>query len=185
MSSADRDDLVFKALADSRRRQILDLLKEAPRTTGELCDRFEGSLDRCTVMQHIGVLERAGLIIARREGRQSLELPERRPLQGDLRPLDLSLRQRGGGAARAAEAGPGDDVTPGAKLGARRSVSASRALPDRPQTRAGRRQSIPGRGSRRTDHAHGPPNRGMGLAPVLRRSCLWSLGISDRPDGRS
>jgi DNA-binding transcriptional ArsR family regulator len=69
MSSADSDDLIFKALADSRRRQILDLLKEAPRTTGELCERFQGSLDRCTVMQHIGVLERAGLIIARREGR--------------------------------------------------------------------------------------------------------------------
>jgi DNA-binding transcriptional ArsR family regulator len=70
MSSADTDDLVFKALADSRRRQILDLLKQAPRTTGELCERFEGTLDRCTVMQHMGVLERAGLIIARREGRQ-------------------------------------------------------------------------------------------------------------------
>jgi DNA-binding transcriptional ArsR family regulator len=70
MSRARRDDdLVFKALADSRRRRILDLLKEAPRTTGELCERFERSLDRCTVMQHIGVLERAGLIIARREGR--------------------------------------------------------------------------------------------------------------------
>jgi DNA-binding transcriptional ArsR family regulator len=69
MSSTDADDLIFKALADSRRRQILDLLKEQPRTTGELCERFEGSLDRCTVMQHIGVLERAGLIIVRREGR--------------------------------------------------------------------------------------------------------------------
>ncbi len=69
MSSTENDDLVFKALADLRRRQILDLLKEAPRTTGEVCERFEGSLDRCTVMQHIGVLERAGLIIARREGR--------------------------------------------------------------------------------------------------------------------
>jgi DNA-binding transcriptional ArsR family regulator len=67
MSSAD--DLVFKALADGRRREILDLLKAGPRTTGELCERFEGSLDRCTVMQHIGVLERAGLLIARREGR--------------------------------------------------------------------------------------------------------------------
>ena len=69
MSRAESDDLVFKALADSRRRQILDLLKKAPRTTGELCERFEATLDRCTVMQHIGVLERAGLIIARREGR--------------------------------------------------------------------------------------------------------------------
>ena len=61
--------MVFKALADSRRREILDLLRDAPRTTGELCDHFEKKLDRCTVMQHIGVLERAELIIAHREGR--------------------------------------------------------------------------------------------------------------------
>ena len=61
--------MIFKALADSRRREILDLLKSAGRTTGELCDHFAASLDRCTVMQHIGVLERADLIIARREGR--------------------------------------------------------------------------------------------------------------------
>src|SRR5687767_14745195 len=69
MSSATQDDLVFKALADSRRREILDLLKDAPRTTGDLCDHFADALDRCTVMMHIGVLERAGLILAVREGR--------------------------------------------------------------------------------------------------------------------
>ena len=69
MSSPIRDNMVFKALADSRRREILDLLRDAPRTTGELCDHFDGKLDRCTVMQHIGVLERAELIIAQREGR--------------------------------------------------------------------------------------------------------------------
>ena len=69
MSKAIRDDLVFKALADSKRREILDLLRDSPRTTGELCDHFRRKLDRCTVMQHIGVLERADLIIARREGR--------------------------------------------------------------------------------------------------------------------
>ena len=70
MSSAAQDDLLFKALADSRRREILDLVKSAPRTTGELCRHFDGQLDRCTVMQHIGVLERAELLLARREGRQ-------------------------------------------------------------------------------------------------------------------
>ena len=69
-SVATRDDLVFKALADSRRREILDLLKVQPRTTGELCAHFETQIDRCTVMQHIGVLERAELIIPRREGRK-------------------------------------------------------------------------------------------------------------------
>src|SRR5262245_28651696 len=69
MSTAESDDLVFKALGDSRRRAILDLLRPAPRTTGEIVTRFP-DLDRCTVMQHIGVLERAGLVIARRRGRE-------------------------------------------------------------------------------------------------------------------
>lgn len=68
MSSAARDERVFKALADGRRRKMLDLLKESPLTTGELCARFP-RLNRCTVMQHLGVLERAGLILVRREGR--------------------------------------------------------------------------------------------------------------------
>ena len=70
MSSDAKSDLIFKALADGRRRAILDLLKDAPRTTGELCEAFAGSLDRCTVMQHIGVLEKAELILSRREGRK-------------------------------------------------------------------------------------------------------------------
>ena len=69
MSSADKHDRIFKALGDSRRREILDLLKERRRTTGELCNHFR-SLDRCTVMQHLSVLENADLIIVKREGRR-------------------------------------------------------------------------------------------------------------------
>lgn len=69
MSNPNVDDLLFKALADGRRREMLDLLKARARSTGELCAHFEGALDRCTVMQHVGVLERAGLLIATREGR--------------------------------------------------------------------------------------------------------------------
>lgn len=66
--SRAREELVFKALADGRRRRMLDLLQREPRTTGDLCAAFP-KLNRCTVMQHLGVLERAGLIIVRREGR--------------------------------------------------------------------------------------------------------------------
>ena len=69
MSSTRRDDAIFKALGDGRRREMLDLLKEMPRTTGELCLRFR-KLDRCTVMQHLTVLEKAGLVIVKRAGRQ-------------------------------------------------------------------------------------------------------------------
>jgi DNA-binding transcriptional ArsR family regulator len=68
MSRVDKDDLVFKALADHRRREILDLLKEDRKTTGQIVSRFK-NIDRCTVMQHLGVLEKAGLIIVKREGR--------------------------------------------------------------------------------------------------------------------
>lgn len=80
-ADADRDDLVFKALADRRRREMLDLLKAAPRTTGELCDHFAGQLDRCTVMQHLGVLEKAELLIAHRQGRQRWNYLNAAPFQ--------------------------------------------------------------------------------------------------------
>ncbi|MBB3595549.1 DNA-binding transcriptional ArsR family regulator [Rhizobium sp. BK529] len=69
MSSESDDDPIFKALAHRRRRDILDLLKEEPRTTGALCDAFP-EMDRCTVMQHLKVLEDADLVIARKEGRE-------------------------------------------------------------------------------------------------------------------
>lgn len=68
MSRKKNQDAVFKALADGRRRAILDLLKGEPMTTGEICARF-ADLDRCTVMQHLGVLEKAELIIVQRVGR--------------------------------------------------------------------------------------------------------------------
>lgn len=64
----DKQERVFKALADHRRREMLDLLKDAPRSTGDICAHF-GELDRCTVMQHLGVLEQANLIIVKRSGR--------------------------------------------------------------------------------------------------------------------
>jgi DNA-binding transcriptional ArsR family regulator len=69
MSNDDKSDLVFKALAASSRRAMLDVLKDKPQTTGDLCARFP-ALDRCTVMQHLKVLEAADLIIAKREGRE-------------------------------------------------------------------------------------------------------------------
>jgi len=64
----DTLDQVFRALANATRRRILDLLRDNPRTTGDLCDHVPG-LDRCTTMQHLGVLERAGLVVVQRQGR--------------------------------------------------------------------------------------------------------------------
>jgi len=69
MSSDADSDRVFKALSAATRRDILDALKDKPQTTGELCARFP-ALDRCTVMQHLKVLESADLVIVKREGRE-------------------------------------------------------------------------------------------------------------------
>jgi DNA-binding transcriptional ArsR family regulator len=68
MSREKDDDLIYKALADSRRREILDLLKDEPMTTGDICSHLE-PLDRCTVMQHLRVLEKAELVISQKKGR--------------------------------------------------------------------------------------------------------------------
>lgn len=68
MSREKNQDAVFKALADSRRRAILDRLKGEPMSTGDICAQFP-KLDRCTVMQHLGVLEKADLIVVQRVGR--------------------------------------------------------------------------------------------------------------------
>ncbi|KZF10821.1 MAG: metalloregulator ArsR/SmtB family transcription factor [Rhodococcus sp. (in: high G+C Gram-positive bacteria)] len=67
--SGDDDDRVFKALASPIRRRMLDLLKEAPRTTGELCAQLS-EIDRTTVLQHLRVLEAAELVTGRKVGRE-------------------------------------------------------------------------------------------------------------------
>lgn len=69
MSTETNEDSVFKALANPVRRRVLDSLKSEPRTTGMLCEAFP-DMDRCTVMQHLKVLEDADLIVVRREGRE-------------------------------------------------------------------------------------------------------------------
>ena len=68
MSIQKREDAVFRALAAPVRRALLDALKDNPLSTGALCALFS-TLDRCTVMQHLKVLERAELVIVRRNGR--------------------------------------------------------------------------------------------------------------------
>jgi DNA-binding transcriptional ArsR family regulator len=65
------DDRVFKALADPTRRRLLDRLFEAdgsPLT--ELA--AEMGMTRFGVMKHLRVLERSGLVVARRLGREKL-----------------------------------------------------------------------------------------------------------------
>ena len=77
---------VFKALADPTRRTILDELAERDgQTLFELCSRLTtrhglGST-RQAISQHLGVLEEAGLIRTRKEGRYKFHDLQRGPLE--------------------------------------------------------------------------------------------------------
>src|SRR6476646_3851678 len=67
----DDDDRVFKALADSTRRHLLDRLFERDgRTLTELESELE--MSRFGVMKHLRILEDAGLVVTRRSGREKL-----------------------------------------------------------------------------------------------------------------
>jgi DNA-binding transcriptional ArsR family regulator len=76
---------VFRALADPTRRTILDELAERDdQTLFELCSRLatrhQLSLTRQAVSQHLEVLEAAGLVRTRRDGRYKFHSIDRAPL---------------------------------------------------------------------------------------------------------
>ena len=69
--SVSDDDRVFKALADPTRRHLLDrLFVRDGRTLTELESELE--MTRFGVMKHLRVLEDAGLVVTRKEGREKL-----------------------------------------------------------------------------------------------------------------
>ena len=80
MSTATDLDTVFKALANPVRRQICDALRLLPLTTKQLAAQFP-ALDRCTVMLHLATLERAGLVVAVRKGRERFNYLDATPIQ--------------------------------------------------------------------------------------------------------
>jgi uncharacterized protein YndB with AHSA1/START domain/DNA-binding transcriptional ArsR family regulator len=67
----DRVDAVFKALADSTRRSLLDaLFHQDGQTLSSLEERF--GMSRFGVMKHLKLLEETGLVVTRRHGREKL-----------------------------------------------------------------------------------------------------------------
>ena len=73
-------DAVFRALANPARRVICDELRRRPLTTGQLCACLP-DLDRTTVMQHLRVLEDAGLLVGVRKGRERFNHLDATPIQ--------------------------------------------------------------------------------------------------------
>lgn len=62
-------DEVFKALADSTRRRLLDRLFEGPgQTLSDLCQGL--AMSRQSVSRHLGILEAAGLVVTEWRGRE-------------------------------------------------------------------------------------------------------------------
>jgi DNA-binding transcriptional ArsR family regulator len=66
-SHSDALDQVFTALADPTRRQLVRMLAEQDRNVGELAAPFEMSL--AAISKHIKVLEAAGIVARRIDGR--------------------------------------------------------------------------------------------------------------------
>jgi len=58
----------FRALADETRREILKLLRDGPRTSGEIAARFSSSWP--TVSRHLALLREAGLVVTQRKGQE-------------------------------------------------------------------------------------------------------------------
>src|SRR5512143_3906701 len=72
-------DTVWRAVADPTRRRLVELLRDGPRTTGDLCRAF--STTRFAVMKHLAVLERCGVVKVRRSGRQRWNELDPEPLR--------------------------------------------------------------------------------------------------------
>lgn len=70
---------MWRALANVARRAMLDLLREGPKTTGELVAAL--GLDRHVVMQHLAVLREAELVHTEKHGRQRINHLNPIPIQ--------------------------------------------------------------------------------------------------------
>jgi DNA-binding transcriptional ArsR family regulator len=59
-------NLLFKALNDATRREILTLLKEGDKTAGEIADHF--NISKPSISHHLDLLKQAGLVEAEKQG---------------------------------------------------------------------------------------------------------------------
>jgi DNA-binding transcriptional ArsR family regulator len=92
-SSATAD--VFNAVAEARRREILDLLIAGEKAVGAIVDDL--SMSQPQVSKHLRVLSEVGLVRCRADGRRRLyrlEPARLRPLQQWLAPYERAMNER-------------------------------------------------------------------------------------------
>lgn len=63
-------DAVLRALAEPRRRAMLQLVRDEARSVGEIAAQFD--ISQQAVSQHLQVLKEAGLVAVRQEGQRRL-----------------------------------------------------------------------------------------------------------------
>jgi len=68
--SSRRRDVVFRAIADPTRREILKLLRGGNQTVGEIASNFRSS--RPAISKHLRLLRSAGLVVTRKAGTASV-----------------------------------------------------------------------------------------------------------------
>lgn len=83
-------EAIFKALADSTRRHILDELSERNEMTlyeltVRLLMKYELSISRQAIAKHLAVLEGAGLVTSRRKGKYRVVIFNNEPLKDLLK----------------------------------------------------------------------------------------------------
>ena len=59
-------NLLFKALNDATRREILELLKAGDKTAGEIADSF--NISKPSISHHLDLLKQAGLVDCTKSG---------------------------------------------------------------------------------------------------------------------
>lgn len=70
MTDAFATDDAFRALAEPRRRAILELVRDEELSAGAIAARFD--VTRPAISQHLSVLKEAGLVTERRDGTRRL-----------------------------------------------------------------------------------------------------------------
>lgn len=59
-------NILFKALNDPTRREILEMLREKDLTAGEIADRF--NIAKPSISHHLDLLKQAGLVLCEKQG---------------------------------------------------------------------------------------------------------------------
>lgn len=80
--ASDDLDATFFALSAELRRRMLDVLKnEGGCNVSRVCEHFEAEIGRHAVMKHLATLERGGLLVSAKDGRDRRLWFDPTPLQ--------------------------------------------------------------------------------------------------------